>query len=71
MDLETLKVDSQYQVKLDADKNEVVTTAVFNPNGINFAVGTSLGNVLFGGVKLDAQGKVKFTIGKVENFTKT
>ena len=70
VDLDSLKVEHQFQVKLDSAVNEVVTAAVFNPNGVNFALGTSLGNLVIGSIKFDAQGKIKFSVGKIENISK-
>lgn len=63
-----MKVDSEYQIKLQ--ENETLTVGVFNPNGYNFAIGTSLGTLIFGSIKTEANGKSKVTIGKVENFSK-
>jgi len=37
---------------------------------VNFAIGTSLGALFFGSLKVDVQGKPKLVIGKVENFAK-
>lgn len=51
--------------------NEEITCAVFNPNGINFAVGTSQGNVYAGSLKDDNTGKPKILLGKLENISKT
>jgi hypothetical protein len=46
-------------------------TATYNPNGINFAIGTNQGNVYFGSLKDDATGKLKITIGKLENISRS
>jgi len=43
---------------------------VFNPNGINFCIGTTLGTLFFGSLKVDAQGKPKAQIGKLEAFAR-
>ncbi len=66
--LETMKIDAQYQLKLEL--NEQVTSAVYNPNGTNFAIGTSQGSIFFGSLKSDAQGKAKITVGKIEGLSK-
>lgn len=44
--LDSLKVESIF--KMDLQKGEELTTAAFNQNGMNFAVGTSFGTVYFG-----------------------
>ena len=67
--IDQLKVESNYQIT-GLQPEEVLTTGVFNPNGINFAIGTSLGNLYFGSLILDASGKSKLTIGRSENLTK-
>ena len=43
---------------------------MFNPNGINFAIGTNQGNVYFGALKEESAGTPKITIGKLENISK-
>lgn len=48
---ETLKIEATYKLRLEND--EIVTTAIFNPNGTNFAVGTSFGTIIFGSLKID------------------
>jgi CRISPR/Cas system-associated endonuclease Cas1 len=44
--------------------------AVYNPNGINFAIGTSQGTVYFGSIKEDSQGKARLLIGKIDCIVK-
>jgi hypothetical protein len=43
-----------------------VTAAVFNPNGINIAIGTSHGNLYLGSIREDQQGKGKVLFGRLE-----
>ena len=40
LNIESLKVDSSYKLPL-LSEDEILTAAVFNPNGINLAVGTN------------------------------
>jgi hypothetical protein len=47
-----------------------LVAAVFNPNGVNFAIGTSTGNIYFGSVKEDALGAPKISICKLDNINK-
>jgi CRISPR/Cas system-associated endonuclease Cas1 len=44
--------------------------AVYNPNGINFAIGTSQGTVYFGSIKEDSQGKARLLLGKIDCIVK-
>jgi len=37
-----------------------------NPNGINVAIGTNLGNLFLGSVREDSQGRPKVMFGKVD-----
>ena len=64
--IDNLKVESHVQIPLE--ENEVLTTAVFNPNGINVAIGTSLGNVYVGSLREEINGSPKFSIGRLENI---
>jgi len=38
---------------LRLESDETITSAILNPNGTNFALGTSLGVLIFGSLKLD------------------
>lgn len=51
-------------------REEIITAGVYNPNGTNFAIGTNLGNIFLGSVKIDTQGKSKLAIGKLDNIQK-
>lgn len=51
--LDALKVESMF--KMELQQGEELTTGAFNPNGMNFAVGTSFGTVYFGQFKKDNQ----------------
>lgn len=59
MTLDSLKVESIF--KMELQKGEELTTAAFNSNGMNFAVGTSFGTVYLGQFKKDNQGR-NFTV---------
>jgi hypothetical protein len=52
------------------EPTESLTAAVYNPNGVNFAIGSSLGCIYFGSVKPDTQGKIKVTVGKMDSFVR-
>ena len=51
--IDSLKVDALFRIKLG--KDETLTVATFSKNGMNFAVGTSGGNVYIGTIKLDSK----------------
>lgn len=70
MHIETLKVDSQYQLPL-SDPSEIMTSAVFNPNGTNIAVGSSTGSLYLGSIKTDPQGKAKVSFGRFDHLQAT
>lgn len=53
--LDALKVESMF--KMELQPGEELTTGAFNPNGLNFAVGTSFGTVYFGQFKKDNQSR--------------
>jgi hypothetical protein len=63
--MDALKVEGSFKVQLHPDA-EVLTTAIFNPNGINFALGTSHGNIFFGSLRDDAQSRPKLMLSKLE-----
>ena len=53
--LDALKVEFSY--KIDLLQGEELSAGAFSPSGLNFAVGTSLGNAYFGQFKKDIQTK--------------
>jgi WD40 repeat protein len=65
INLECLKIDSTYKIPLQSD-DEVLTSGVFNPNGINIAIGTSKGNIYIASLREDQQGKGKFMFGRFD-----
>lgn len=65
VNVECLKIDSSYKLPL-ATAEEVLTAAVFNPNGINFAIGTNHGNIYLGSIREDAQGRPKVTVSRLD-----
>ena len=67
--IETLKIESTYQLNLQDEKEEV-TAAVYNPNGVNFSIGTSYGNIYFGSIKEESQSKIRILVGRLENVGK-
>jgi len=67
--IENLKVEGYAQIQLE--ENEVLTAGIFNPNGINVAIGTSYGNAYIGSIRQETNGSAKFSIGKLENISKT
>jgi len=60
-----LKVDSSYRLPLQSP-DELLTAAVFNPNGINIAIGTSHGNIYLGSIREDSQGRPKVLFGRLD-----
>jgi len=54
-----LKVEALFRIKLG--KDETLKVATFSTNGMNFAVGTSDGNVYIGTIKLDSKFQVKLS----------
>ena len=66
VNVECLKVEQTYKVPVNMELDETVTAGVFNPNGINFAIGTSLGHIFLGSIKEDSQGKPKVSIGRID-----
>ena len=53
VNLDNLKIEGSFKVPLHTD-DELLSSGVFNPNGINFALGSSLGKVYFGSIREDA-----------------
>ena len=60
-----MKIDSQYRLPL-ASPDEYLSSAVFNPNGVNLAIGTSHGNIYLGSLREDAQSRPKFMIARLD-----
>jgi hypothetical protein len=52
-------------------KDEIMTAAVYNPNGINLAIGTSHGNIYLGSVREEPNGKAKVSFGILDNICKS
>jgi WD40 repeat protein len=65
VNIECLRVEATYRVPLAAPE-EYLTSGVFNPNGINFAIGTSHGSLYLGSLRDDAQSKPKFMLARLE-----
>lgn len=65
VNIDCLRVDSTFRIPL-ASPEEYLTCAVFNPNGVNLAIGTSQGSLYLGSLREDAQGRPKFLLAKVE-----
>jgi hypothetical protein len=62
---ESLKVDSSYRLTLQSPE-ELVSCAVFNPNGVNIAIGTNHGNIYLGSIREDSQGRPKVAFGRLD-----
>jgi WD40 repeat protein len=65
INIESLKVDSSYRLPFQTPE-ELLTAAVFNPNGINIAAGTSHGNIYLGSIREDQQGRPKVLFGRLD-----
>lgn len=65
VNIECLRIESTYRVPL-ASPEEYLTTGVFNPNGVNFALGTSHGSLYLGSLKEDAASKPRLMLAKLE-----
>jgi hypothetical protein len=63
--LESLKVEGSVKLPLQ-DEDEIITAGTINPNGINVAIGTNLGNIYLGSVREDSQGKPKAAFGRID-----
>ena len=53
MNMENLKVDSSYRLTMQSP-DELMSCAVFNPNGINIAIGSNMGNIYLGSIREDS-----------------
>ena len=65
VNIECLKVDVSFKLVLHPD-DELLTAGVFNPNGVNIAIGTSIGNIYLGSIREDAQGRPKIMFCKLD-----
>ena len=65
VNIECLKIEANYRIPL-ASPEEYLTAAVFNPNGVNFAIGTSHGSLYLGSLREDAQNKPKLMVARLE-----
>jgi hypothetical protein len=54
INVESLRLEGSFRLPLRPEEDETLTAASFNPNGINFAVGTSSGSIFFGSLREDA-----------------
>ncbi len=62
---DSLKVDSSDRLTLQSPE-ELVSCAVFNPNGINIAIGSNHGNIYLGSIREDSQGRPKVMFGRLD-----
>ena len=53
VNIESLKVDSSYRLTMQSP-DELMSCAVFNPNGINIAIGSNQGNIYLGSIREDS-----------------
>ena len=65
VNIESLRVEGAVKLPLQPDE-EVLTSGTVNPNGVNVAVGPNLGNIYFGFVKEDSQGRPKVAFGRLD-----
>jgi hypothetical protein len=65
VNLESLRVEGVIRLPIQLD-DEVLTSGTVNPNGVNVAIGTNLGNIYFGSIKEDSQGKPKAAFGRID-----
>jgi len=65
VNIECLRLEATYRIPL-ATPEEYLTSAVFNPNGVNFAVGTSQGSLYLGSLREDAQSKPRLLLARVD-----
>lgn len=54
IDMNKLDFTGIFEIKLDRARKEELNAGCFSKNGLNFAVGSSCGNVWIGNTKLDA-----------------
>lgn len=67
--VDSLKVEAMYQLVLA--EGETLTTGVYSPSGLNFAVGTSHGVVYLGNYKKDKYGHNIMRMSKLHGLTLT
>jgi WD40 repeat protein len=65
VNIENLKIDSSYRLTMQSP-DELMSCAVFNPNGVNIAIGTNQGNIYLGSIKEDSQGRPKVMFGRLD-----
>lgn len=65
VNIESLRVEGSVRLPIHAE-DEVLTSGTVNPNGVNIAIGTNLGNIYFGSVKEDSQGRPKAAFGRLD-----
>ena len=65
--VDSLKVEAIYQI--DLQEGEQLTTGVYSPSGLNFAVGTSFGTVYLGNFKKDNYGRNIMRLSKLQGLT--
>ena len=66
VNLQCLRLEATFRLSLRSEDSETLTSATFNPNSLNFALGTSLGGLFLGSIKTDAQGKAKVAYGRLD-----
>jgi WD40 repeat protein len=54
LNIESLRLEGGFRLPLRAEEEEQISSGAFNPNGINFAVGTTSGSIFFGSLREDA-----------------
>jgi hypothetical protein len=67
--VDSLKVEAMYQI--DLQEGELLTTGIYSPSGLNFAVGTSFGTVYLGNFKKDNYGRNIMRLARLSNLSKT
>lgn len=65
VNIESLRVEGSVRLPIHAE-DEVLTSGTVNPNGVNIAIGTNLGNIYFGSIKEDSQGRPKAAFGRLD-----
>jgi hypothetical protein len=65
VNIESLKVEGSVRLPIHME-DEMLTSGTVNPNGVNVAIGTNLGNIYFGSVKEDSQGRPKIAFGRLD-----
>lgn len=65
VNIESLRVEGSVRLPIHLE-DEQLTSGTINPNGVNVAIGTSLGNIYFGSLKEDSQGRPKAAFGRLD-----